>query len=198
VSAVGDIILTFLRDAWMALVAALAIFAVLALLAQLLRAAASSVIGASLVVRDAIAAGAGIFLLVLFAFLGTPALVRAASVTVEDQCETIYLKSSGEVTEPEDSGNSWLDALTHFMYRQFNVGAGDACGPIAELGQLAAMLIGALAALRILKAVFSAVALASVGGSVSLSGTLVEAGEAVLGMAMVSVAVPIVTHFFVH
>jgi hypothetical protein len=69
------------------------------------------------------------------------------------------------------------------------------CGPVAELGVLAAALIAALAALRILRTTLAAVVWASAGGSAPLSGTLVEAAEAVFGMILAAAATPLAAHF---
>lgn len=69
------------------------------------------------------------------------------------------------------------------------------CGPVAELGGLAATLIAALAALRLLKTTFTAVVWASTGGSAPLSAALVEAAEAVFGMVLAAAATPLAAHF---
>jgi len=69
------------------------------------------------------------------------------------------------------------------------------CGPVADLGALAAALIAALAALRLLGTAFVAVVWASAGASASLSGALVQAAEAVFGVLLAAVATPIVAHF---
>ena len=78
---------------------------------------------------------------------------------------------------------------------QTAVPPGGGCGPIAALGELAAGLIAALAALRIIKALVTSATSAVVGGSKSLSHALVEAGEAVLGMVLASAAIPIGAQF---
>ena len=69
------------------------------------------------------------------------------------------------------------------------------CGPIVELGELAAKLIGALAALRMLKSTIMVAASAMVGGNASLSGALLEAGEAIFGLIIASIAVPLAIQF---
>jgi hypothetical protein len=73
--------------------------------------------------------------------------------------------------------------------------SGGGCGPINELGQFAAGLIGALAALRMLKAVFASVVSVSLGASSSLSHSLIETGEAVFGMLLAGAAVPLAAWF---
>ena len=78
---------------------------------------------------------------------------------------------------------------------QAAIPAGGGCGPVGELGALAASLIAALAALRILRALVGTALAASAGGSTVLSGALLEAGEAVLGMTLAAAAIPITGHF---
>ena len=69
------------------------------------------------------------------------------------------------------------------------------CGPLADLGMLAAALIGALASLRMLKALLVSAAASAVGGSSVISGALIEAGEAVFGMTLAAVASPVAAYF---
>jgi hypothetical protein len=78
---------------------------------------------------------------------------------------------------------------------QTAVPPGGGCGPIAELGALAARLIAAFAALRIIKAFVTSATATAMGGSTSLSHALLEAGEAVLGMVLASAAIPIGAQF---
>jgi len=153
---VTDLILSVLRQAWLALAGGLAAVAVLALLSQTLRAAAGSALSARFWVWQAISAGAAVLILALFGLLGAPALAQAANQAL-----------------PGSSG----------------------CGPVAELGALAAALIAALVALRLLRTTFAAVLWASSGGSAPLSGALVEAAEAVFGMLLASAATPLAAHF---
>ena len=87
-----------------------------------------------------------------------------------------------------------VPALVQAANASFPDSAG--CGPITELGSLAVRLLGALGALRMLKAAASAVMSTVVGGQASLSTALLEAGEVVLGMVIASVAVPLAIHFF--
>lgn len=70
------------------------------------------------------------------------------------------------------------------------------CGPIAEIGQFSALLIGAAGSLRMLKAVFVAVASASLGGSGGISTALIEIVEVVIGMLLITVAAPVAAAFF--
>lgn len=86
-----------------------------------------------------------------------------------------------------------VPALSQAVQRSLPGGGG--CGPAAELGALAASLIAALAALRLLRAVFSALVTASAGGSAPLSGAILEAVEAVFGMVLAAAAAPLAAHF---
>ena len=70
------------------------------------------------------------------------------------------------------------------------------CGPGAELGELAALLIGAVAALRMLKAITLAVAMAAFGGPAGISDALLEGGAALFGMLIAVTAVPVAAAFF--
>ncbi|HEX2996260.1 MAG TPA: hypothetical protein VHP14_15650 [Anaerolineales bacterium] len=70
------------------------------------------------------------------------------------------------------------------------------CGPIAEIGQLAGMLIGGIGALRMLKGTFAAVVSASIGGSGGVSTALIEIAETIFGMLCITVAAPVTAAFF--
>ena len=78
---------------------------------------------------------------------------------------------------------------------QSAIPSGAGCGPIVDLSTLAAGLIAALAALRILKALVSSTTAVAAGSGSSLSGALLETGEAVFGMLLASVAIPIAAQF---
>jgi hypothetical protein len=78
---------------------------------------------------------------------------------------------------------------------QASLPSGGGCGPINELGSFASGLIGGLAALRMLKAVFSSVVSASLGASSTLSQALLETGEAVFGMLLAGAAIPLAAWF---
>ena len=73
-------------------------------------------------------------------------------------------------------------------------GAGG-CGPISELGTLASGLIGGLAALRMLKAAFTTMLSASIGGTSSFANALIESAEALFGMILASAAIPLAAWF---
>jgi hypothetical protein len=70
------------------------------------------------------------------------------------------------------------------------------CGPIVEIGQFSALMIGAIGSLRMLKAVFVAIASASLGGSGGVSTALIEIAEIIFGMLLVTVAAPVAAAFF--
>lgn len=70
------------------------------------------------------------------------------------------------------------------------------CGPIVEIGQFSALLLGAIGSLRMLKAVFVAVASASLGGSGGVSTALIEIAEIIFGMLLITVAAPVAAAFF--
>ncbi len=155
-STVTSLLLSFLRDAWMALAGAFLAFALLAAIAQVLRVSSASVLGANLWVWQSISALVSIIVLGLFAFLGIPEIVRS-------------------------------------VQSSFPTAGG--CGPIGELGTLAAGLIGGLAALRMLKAMFVSMFTASIGGSSSFANALIECAEAIFGMILASAAIPLAAYF---
>ena len=155
-NAATSLMVTFLREAWLALAGAFIAFALLAGIAQILRVSSGSVLGANLWVWESISTLASIIVLGLFAFLGIPQIVHA------------------------------LQSLLP--------GAGG-CGPISELGTLASGLIGGLAALRMLKAAFTSMFSASIGGSSTFANALIECGEAIFGMVIAGAAVPLAAFF---
>jgi hypothetical protein len=73
--------------------------------------------------------------------------------------------------------------------------SGGGCGPIGELGSLSAGIIGGLAALRMLKALFASVVAAAVGGSGGMAQALLECAEALFGMLLAALAVPLSAWF---
>jgi len=72
---------------------------------------------------------------------------------------------------------------------------GGGCGPINSLGTYASALIGGLAALRMLKAAFTGMLSASIGGASTFSNALIESGEAIFGMLLAGLAVPLAAWF---
>lgn len=153
---VTEMILSVLRQAWLALAGGLAVIAVLGLLSQVLKATAGATLSTRFLVWQAISSGVAVLMMALFGLVGAPLLSQSAQQAL-----------------PASSG----------------------CGPVADLGALAAALIAALASLRLLGTTFVAVLWASAGASVPLSGALVQAAEAVMGVLLVAVAAPLATHF---
>ena len=151
-----SLLLTFLREAWIALAGAFLAFALLAGIAQILRVSSAGLIGANLWVWESVSALAAIIMLGLFAYLGVPQIVSALSSALP---------------------------------------SGGGCGPISELGTLASGLIGGLAALRMLKATFTSVLSASLGGASTFANALLECGEAVFGMILAGAAIPLAAFF---
>ena len=74
-------LLDILREAWVALAAAILAFALLAILASTLRTASASVLGANLWVWESLSALVGVVVLLLFGFLAVPALADAVQVS---------------------------------------------------------------------------------------------------------------------
>jgi hypothetical protein len=81
-SETSALLLSFLREAWVALAGAFLAFALLAGLAQILRASSAGVIGANLWVWESISALAALLLLGLFAYLGVPHIVSALQASL--------------------------------------------------------------------------------------------------------------------
>lgn len=65
------------------------------------------------------------------------------------------------------------------------------CGPVGDLGQFSAMLIGGLVSIRLLISTARSLFAAAVGASSSMSGALMEGGEAMFGMLIASLIVPL-------
>lgn len=78
----SSLLLTFLREAWLALASAFLAFALLAGIAQTLRVSSASVLGANLWVWESVSALLSILVLGLFAFLGIPQIVSALQATL--------------------------------------------------------------------------------------------------------------------
>jgi hypothetical protein len=73
--------------------------------------------------------------------------------------------------------------------------SGGGCGPVGELGSLSAGLIGGLAAMRMLKALFASTLSAAVGGGGGMAQALIECAEALFGMLLASLAIPLSAWF---
>lgn len=76
------------------------------------------------------------------------------------------------------------------------VAADVGCGPVVEIGQFSALIIGGIGSLRMLKGVFQAVVSASLGGSGGVSTALIEIAETLFGMLLITVAAPVAATFF--
>lgn len=70
------------------------------------------------------------------------------------------------------------------------------CGPVVEIGQFSALVIGGIGSLRMLKGVLQAVVSASLGGSGGVSTALIEIAETLFGMLLITVAAPVASAFF--
>jgi hypothetical protein len=70
------------------------------------------------------------------------------------------------------------------------------CGPVIEIGQFSAVVIGSVGSLRMLKGVLQAVISASMGGSGGVSTALIEIAETLFGMLLITVAAPVAAAFF--
>lgn len=70
------------------------------------------------------------------------------------------------------------------------------CGPVVEIGQFSALVIGGIGSLRMLKGVLQAVVSATLGGSGGVSTALIEIAETLFGMLLITVAAPVAAAFF--
>jgi len=70
------------------------------------------------------------------------------------------------------------------------------CGPVIEIGQFSALVIGGVGSLRMLKGVLQAVVSVSIGGSGGVSAALIEIAETLFGMLLITVAAPVGAAFF--
>ena len=77
-----------------------------------------------------------------------------------------------------------------------HVAAEVGCGPVVEIGQFSALVIGGIGSLRMLKGVLQAVVSASLGGSGGVSTALIEIAETLFGMLLITVAAPVAAAFF--
>jgi hypothetical protein len=69
-------------------------------------------------------------------------------------------------------------------------------GPLSEVGMFASGVIAAIVSLRLLAAFARTIGGTALGGPAGISGALVEALEALGGMMLIAVIVPLVTAFF--
>ena len=69
------------------------------------------------------------------------------------------------------------------------------CGPVAELGMFASGLIAAIVSVRMLLSFVRALAASVVGGTAEISQALIEAIEALSGMLLAGIVIPLVAVF---
>jgi hypothetical protein len=69
------------------------------------------------------------------------------------------------------------------------------CGPISELGMFASGLIAALVSLRMLLSFARTMAGAALGGTAEISHSMLEAVEAMFGMLLAGVVIPLTAMF---
>jgi hypothetical protein len=82
------------------------------------------------------------------------------------------------------------------LARSAFVAANVGCGPVIEIGQFSARVIGGIGSLRMLKGILQAVVSASLGGSGGVSTALIEIAETLFGMLLITVAAPVAAAFF--
>jgi len=70
------------------------------------------------------------------------------------------------------------------------------CGPITELGTFASGLIAAIAGVRMLLSIARTIGGAAIGGTAEVSQALLEVVEALFGMLLAGVAIPLIAIFF--
>ncbi|HUH98277.1 MAG TPA: hypothetical protein VLZ89_13005 [Anaerolineales bacterium] len=148
--------MNILRGAWGAVMGVMVAAAVLGMLAQLVRLSGSAALGAPMITARAASSMLGMIVVVLYAYLAVPAIVRAVSSS----------------------------AL-----------GGGGCGPAAELGQAAAYAMAAITSLRIAKATLISIFSAMSGAQTGMSYAISEAAESIIGMLLISIAVPVAAAF---
>lgn len=203
---IGQILVGMLRDAWGAIAMALLGIGALAMLAQVIRTSGALVLRANLWVWESLAAILGILFLLLFGFLGVPALSQAAQsslpgVAVDREVQAYLAASAANLAEGTPfeitpaQQQAWLERLQqdedfNALFSRLN---GSCQSPMVELGIFSSLLVGAIGALRMLVSVFQSVLAGLVGGGGLLSRTLSESAEALLGMLIAGVAAPIIS-----
>lgn len=82
------------------------------------------------------------------------------------------------------------------LARSAFVAANVGCGPVIEIGQFSALVVGGIGSLRMLKGILQAVVSASLGGTGGVSTALIEIAETLFGMLLITVAAPVAAAFF--
>ena len=140
-----------------------------------------------------IALAGALFAFILLAILAQT--LRASSASVIGARIWVWEAASAGVALLVLALFAFLGVPVILQSAQTSVPAGGGCGPIDSLGALAAGLIAALAAVRVLKSLVASAAAAAIGGSPSLANAMLETGEAVFGMVLASAAIPIAAYF---
>lgn len=150
-------LVAFFREAWVVMTGFVVMIVAIGGMYQMLRVMGSSAFGARYWVAESIGAIVSMVMLGLFAFLGAPAMVKAAASIV-----------------PHATG----------------------CGPLSELGLVAAWFIIAIGAVRMMWALVMAIAASAVGGGSGMAKALVECGGVLMASLVASLAGPIAAIFF--
>lgn len=86
-----------------------------------------------------------------------------------------------------------LPALVNAGMSSINVSGG--CGPLSDIVLAVCKLIGAIGALRMLRASFVGTVSTMVGSGGGAAGAIIESGEVLIGMLLVSAAAPVAGAF---
>lgn len=153
----GGLLIHILQNVWQLLALAIAVTATLLLMANALKATASTAIGASFSLAQALGAGLSIFLLAIFAFYLVPHLVRG------------ILQAYANTFPACSQSTFFTDATT-----------------------LALQLFVAIGAVRMLKAVFTAIVMSAAGGSSGVASAVLEIAEIVAAALLLTIIVPLI------
>lgn len=153
----GGLLIRILQNVWQLLALAIAVTTTLLLMANALKATASTAIGASFSLAQALGAGLATFLLAVFAFYLVPALVRGILQAYADSFPTC------------SQGAFFTDATI-----------------------LALQLFVAIGAVRMLKAIFTAIIMSAAGGSGGIASALLEIAEIIAAALLLTIIVPLI------
>jgi hypothetical protein len=145
-SSVGDILLGIFREAWQVLVILTLAIGMLAGLAQIFRLSAGTMLGANLWVWESIAGITGVLMLVLFAFLGVPVLVQAASSSIPGGAGCGPINDLGTFAAMLIAGLAGLRMLKATFLAVVSASAGGAINASAALIEIAEAMFGMLLA----------------------------------------------------
>src|SRR5689334_3001355 len=141
-SAASSLLLTFLREAWMALAGAFIAFALLAGIAQILRVSSGSVLGANLWVWESISALASIIMLGLFAFLGIPQIVHALQSSLPGARGCVPINELGTLASGLIGGLAALRMLKAAFVSMFSASIGGSSTFASALIECAEAIFG--------------------------------------------------------